>query len=68
MVGDDPLPIDPVAAAFARVTARMRAAGPLEARQADGRSIRLVVAISNVLLWIGMLLAIACSIYACMQL
>ena len=67
MVDDDPLPIDPVAAAFAKLAARMRAATPLEARQVEARSIRLIGAICNLLLWIGILLAIACSIYALLQ-
>ena len=57
MAGDDPLPIDPVAAAFAKLAARKRAATPMEARQVDARSIRLIGAIWYVLLWIGIRLA-----------
>jgi hypothetical protein len=69
MAGDDPSPTDPVAAAFARLAAEAHAATPPETRyQPAGMAPDRALGVLNGLLVLGILLAVAISTYALLNL
>jgi hypothetical protein len=66
---DDASSTDEVAAAFARATAALHVAAPLDSHQHPlTRSVRLIRGVCNCLLALGLLLALTLSIYAFLQL
>jgi hypothetical protein len=68
MAGDDPMPTDPVAAAFARLVAEAHATPP-EARYQPARTrLDRALDVLNGLIVLGILLAIATSTYALLNL
>ena len=69
MAGDDPLPTDPVAAAFARLAGGTQALTPPELQYHTGNRLTWSLGvICNGLIVLGILLAIAGSTYAFLNL
>jgi hypothetical protein len=64
MAGDDPLPTDPVAAAFRRLAATTQVRLEAQHQPAGTRLLWWLGAVCNGALVLGMLLAIAVSTYA----
>jgi hypothetical protein len=68
MTGDDPVPTDPVGAAFARLAAEAHAAPPEARYQPAGTVPDRALGVLNGLLVLGILLAVIASTYALLSL
>jgi hypothetical protein len=66
MASDDPLPTDLVGAAFAKLLADIRISSPLESRHQSSAQ-RVGIGAINWLLVLGMLLCLAVSVWALLE-